>query len=78
MARALWCSLWHLHGLRVGTDSHTDGQTDCIIHFLLPSQAYYLTDVGITEFGFLINTSIVVVVSLHLAVETLHWVSQSL
>ena len=38
-------------------------------------QAYYTTDVGITEFGFLLNLSAVVVVSLHLAVETLHWVS---
>ena len=38
-------------------------------------QAYYTTDVGITEFGFVLNLSVVVVVSLHLAVETLHWVS---
>jgi len=37
-------------------------------------QAYRLTDVGMVEFGFLLNTSIVIVVSLHLAVETLHWV----
>ena len=28
-----------------------------------------------TEFGFVINTVIVVVVSFHLALETLHWVS---
>lgn len=40
----------------------------------LSLQAYYLSDVGITEFGFLVNTSIVIVVSLHLAIETLHWV----
>lgn len=39
-------------------------------------QAYYLTDIGVTEFGFLVNTSIVIVVTLHLAIETLHWVRQ--
>ena len=38
-------------------------------------QAYYTTDVGITEFGFVLNLSVIIVVSLHLAVETLHWVS---
>ena len=38
-------------------------------------QAYYFGDVGITEFGFVVNTTIAIVVSLHLAVETLHWVS---
>ena len=37
-------------------------------------QVYYDSDVGVTEFGFIINTTIVVVVSFHLAVETLHWV----
>lgn len=42
---------------------------------LYPLQAYYFSDVGLAEFGFLLNTSIVIVVSLHLAVETLHWVS---
>lgn len=39
------------------------------------SQAYYFGDVGLVEFGFLLNTSIVIVVSLHLAIETLHWVN---
>lgn len=37
-------------------------------------QVYYKSDIGVTEFGFVINTVIVVVVSLHLAVETIHWV----
>ena len=35
---------------------------------------YYESDVGVTEFGFVINIVIVIVVSFHLAVETLHWV----
>ena len=43
------------------------------INFLL--QAYYDSVVGITEFGFVINISMILTVSLHLAVETLHWVS---
>ena len=47
----------------------------CFFLLFLLFQAYYTTDVGITEFGFLLNLSAVVVVSLHLAVETLHWVS---
>ena len=37
-------------------------------------QVYYESDIGVTEFGFVINTVIVIVVSFHLAVETLHWV----
>ena len=37
-------------------------------------QVYYDSDAGVIEFGFGINTTIVVVVSFHLAVETLHWV----
>lgn len=41
--------------------------------FFVAYGAYYHGDVGVTEFGFLLNTSIVIVVSLHLAVETLHW-----
>lgn len=41
--------------------------------FFIAFGAYYLSDVGVAEFGFLLNTSIVIVVSLHLAVETLHW-----
>ena len=37
-------------------------------------QIYYTIDIGISEFGFVINIIMVVVVSLHLALETLHWV----
>ena len=40
--------------------------------FLL--QAYYDSDVGITEYGFVINVSLILTVTLHLALETLHWV----
>ena len=43
--------------------------------FVLAFQTYYTTNVGVTEFGFVINISVVIVVSLHLAIETLHWVS---
>lgn len=45
-----------------------------IICYLLIVQVYYESDIGVTEFGFVINTVIVIVVSFHLAVETLHWV----
>lgn len=45
-----------------------------IICYLLNVQVYYESDIGVTEFGFVINTVIVIVVSFHLAVETLHWV----
>ena len=45
----------------------------CISKLLL-LQVYYESDVGVTEFGFVINIVIVIVVSFHLAVETLHWV----
>ena len=37
-------------------------------------QVYYESDIGMAEFGFVLNTVIVIVVSFHLAVETLHWV----
>ena len=40
----------------------------------LSLQTYYRTDVGVVEFGFVVNISVVIVVSLHLAVETQHWV----
>ena len=46
-----------------------------IVSILLsPPQIYYTIDIGISEFGFVINIIMVVVVSLHLALETLHWV----
>ena len=48
--------------------THTQTHTRCTM------KVYYESDVGVTEFGFIINTTIVVVVSFHLAVETLHWV----
>ncbi|CAI8040276.1 Probable phospholipid-transporting ATPase VB [Geodia barretti] len=41
--------------------------------FFLSYGVYYESDVGVTEFGFVINIVIVIVVSFHLAVETLHW-----
>ena len=44
--------------------------------FLSLPQIYYTTDIGVSEFGFVINIIMVVVVSLHLALETLHWVIQ--
>ena len=49
---------------------------DYIIVSILLSlpQIYYTIDIGISEFGFVINIIMVVVVSLHLALETLHWV----
>ena len=37
-------------------------------------QAYISTDVGVAEFGVVINFSIVITTSLHLALETMHWV----
>ena len=42
----------------------------------LPAVLLPATDVDVTEFGFVINIIMVVVVSLHLAIETLHWVSE--
>ena len=49
---------------------------DYIIVSILLSlpQIYYTIDIGISEFGFVINIIMVVIVSLHLALETLHWV----
>ena len=48
-----------------------------ILTTFLSLQFYYpATDVDVTEFGFVINIIMVVVVSLHLAIETLHWVSE--
>jgi len=45
-----------------------------ILTTFLSLQFYYpATDVDVTEFGFVINIIMVVVVSLHLAIETLHW-----
>ncbi len=41
-------------------------------------QAYYESDIGITEFGFVINLTMVLTISLHLAIETLHWVGHCL
>lgn len=48
----------------------------CVILTTFPSLQFYYptTDVDVTEFGFVINIIMVVVVSLHLAIETLHWV----
>ena len=46
-------------------------------YLVLSIQVYYLSDVGVTEFGFVINTALVITVSLHLAVETLHWVGST-
>ena len=55
------------------------GAIGCVCVSFAPScvcmQAYYRTDVGIAEFGFVVNMTIVIVASFHLAVETLHWVS---
>lgn len=41
--------------------------------FFVAYGAYSSTDVGVAEFGVVINFSIVITTSLHLAVETLHW-----
>lgn len=44
-----------------------------IMVFLIASSAYHLDVIGLVEFGFVINISIVFTVTLHLAIETFHW-----
>lgn len=41
--------------------------------FFIPYAALYGGTIGLVEFGFIINTIVVIVASLHLAIETLHW-----
>ena len=41
--------------------------------FFVAYGAYYESTIGIVEFGFVINISVVIVANLYLAVETLHW-----
>ena len=41
--------------------------------FFIPYAALYGGAIGLVEFGFIINTIVVIVASLHLAIETLHW-----
>ncbi len=41
--------------------------------FFIAYATYYNSDIGIVEFGFVINIAVVIVASLHLALEILHW-----
>ena len=41
--------------------------------FFVPFATFYGGTIGVAEFGFVINTIVVIVASLHLAIETTHW-----
>eukprot|EP00731_Ephydatia_muelleri_P030667 Em0022g181a len=50
-----------------------DALYESAVVFFIAYGVYFNTDVGVAEFGVVINFSIVVTTSLHLALETLHW-----
>lgn len=44
-----------------------------LVIFFVAFAVYYDDTIGVVEFGFVINTSVVLVANLHLAMEIVHW-----
>ena len=44
-----------------------------VVVFFVAYGTFYNSTIGIVEFGFVINISVVIVASLHMALEILHW-----